>query len=258
MAKNGKGSVGPSNSNKSNQSGASGKAVAAEKSASASKSVSSDKAVKQESGADSRSIVIAGVVILLLLAGIGFLILGLAQSLNSGRVGDTGEVAQNTDQAANDDLAAAEANIEGNNDAGNAAAGDNAGSQNNSGATDNTDSGTDSNSGDVSNDGPEVSNSQGDNANAPEVKNGMVVTNKGNFRVTSNTYRRGNTYKAGDIKGDSYTVKKGDTLWQIAQGRYGSGYAWTAIDNANGGFPLLKNGKPNNVPVGYNLILPRI
>jgi nucleoid-associated protein YgaU len=250
MAKHGKGSVGPSNSNKSNQSSASGKAVAAEKSVSATKSVSSDKAVKQESGADSRSIVIAGVVILLLLAGIGFLILGLAQSLNSGRVGDTGEIAQNRNQVANDDLAAAEANIEGNEDAGSTDNNANAGTDTNSGSNDTA------NGGDVASDGPETSNSQGDSA--PVVKDGMVATSKGNFKVTENTYRRGNTYKVGDIKGDNYTVKKGDTLWQIAQGRYGSGYAWTAINNANGGFPLLKNGTPNNVPVGYNLILPRI
>ncbi len=260
MAKNGKGSVGPSNSNKSNQSSGSASGAAAAKPVVADKSASSDKGAKQEAGADSRSIVIAGVVILLLLAGIGFLILGLAQSLNSGRVGETGEVAQS------DDLAAAEANIDGNEGAGGSETDNNTGVGNNTEAQDNVNAnagndaniGADANAGDIASDGAETNNSKQVNATVPEIKNGFVVTTKGNFKVTANTYRRGNTYKVGDIKGDSYKVKKGDTLWQIAQGRYGSGYAWKAIDNANGGFPLLKNGTPNNIPVGYNLILPQI
>lgn len=79
---------------------------------------------------------------------------------------------------------------------------------------------------------------------------------EGKYKATNTSYRRGNTYRPGSITGSSYIVKKGDTLWQIAQGRYGSGYAWVEINKANGGFPALKNGKPVNIPVGYELKFP--
>lgn len=42
-----------------------------------------------------------------------------------------------------------------------------------------------------------------------------------------------NDYKAGDITGSKYTVKAGDTLWEIAEARYGSGSAYTKIIAAN-------------------------
>lgn len=44
-----------------------------------------------------------------------------------------------------------------------------------------------------------------------------------------------NNYKAGDIGGDKYTVVRGDTLWEIAEARYGSGFEWKKILEANEG-----------------------
>lgn len=53
------------------------------------------------------------------------------------------------------------------------------------------------------------------------------------------------------IKGDSYTVVKGDNLWKIAVRAYADGYRFTEIAAAN----KLKN--PNYIEVGQVLKLPR-
>jgi len=42
-----------------------------------------------------------------------------------------------------------------------------------------------------------------------------------------------NDYKQGDITGESYTVKSGDTLWEIAEAVYGNGADWVKLLNAN-------------------------
>lgn len=60
-------------------------------------------------------------------------------------------------------------------------------------------------------------------------------------------------YKNGDISGNSYVVKYGDTLWEIAEARYGSGFMWTKIRDANSSkIGFLPNGSqalifPNQV-----------
>lgn len=59
------------------------------------------------------------------------------------------------------------------------------------------------------------------------------------------------------IKDSTYKVQKGDTLWQIAQGKYGSGFEWTKILEANKdkvGF--LPNGTHALIEVGQVLSLP--
>ena len=42
-----------------------------------------------------------------------------------------------------------------------------------------------------------------------------------------------NDYKSGDISGSNYTVVWGDTLWEIAEAKYGSGFEWGKIRDAN-------------------------
>lgn len=49
-----------------------------------------------------------------------------------------------------------------------------------------------------------------------------------------------------------YVVKKGDTLWKIAENNYDSGYAWGEVAKAN----KLKHA--NSVEVGQSLELPKI
>jgi putative chitinase len=53
------------------------------------------------------------------------------------------------------------------------------------------------------------------------------------------------------ISGDSYTVEKGDTLWNIAVRAYGDGYRWVEIAKNNN----LKN--PNLIYAGNVLTLTR-
>jgi nucleoid-associated protein YgaU len=66
-----------------------------------------------------------------------------------------------------------------------------------------------------------------------------------------------NDYKSGDITGASYTVVRGDTLWEIAEAVYGDGSQWTKILQANKteiGF--LPNGSQALIMPGQVLVLP--
>jgi len=64
-------------------------------------------------------------------------------------------------------------------------------------------------------------------------------------------------YKKGDIQGASYTVKSGDTLWEIAEGVYGDGTQWTKILEANkNDVGLLVNGQQALIIPGQVLVLP--
>jgi nucleoid-associated protein YgaU len=66
-----------------------------------------------------------------------------------------------------------------------------------------------------------------------------------------------NDYKQGDITGNSYTVKSGDTLWEIAEAVYGDGFQWVKILNANSGsIGFLPNGSQALIFPGQVLTLP--
>jgi nucleoid-associated protein YgaU len=66
-----------------------------------------------------------------------------------------------------------------------------------------------------------------------------------------------NDYIKGDIKGASYTVKSGDTLWEIAEGTYGNGAEWTKILEANkSSIGFLPNGSQALIRPGQVLVLP--
>jgi len=66
-----------------------------------------------------------------------------------------------------------------------------------------------------------------------------------------------NNYNPGDISGNSYTVKKGDTLWEIAEARYGSGFDWVKIRDANKDrIGFLPNGQQSLITPGQTLELP--
>ena len=64
-------------------------------------------------------------------------------------------------------------------------------------------------------------------------------------------------YQEGDISGENYTVKSGDTLWEIAEARYGSGFDWTKILEANkDSISYLPNGSQALIVPGQVLNLP--
>jgi len=66
-----------------------------------------------------------------------------------------------------------------------------------------------------------------------------------------------NDYTQGDISGSSYTVKSGDTLWEISEGVYGSGFEWTKILDANKeAVGFLPNGSQALIVPGQVLSLP--
>jgi nucleoid-associated protein YgaU len=64
-------------------------------------------------------------------------------------------------------------------------------------------------------------------------------------------------YQEGDISGPTYTVKSGDTLWEIAEAVYGSGYEWHKILDANSDdIGYLPNGSQALIIPGQVLTLP--
>lgn len=59
------------------------------------------------------------------------------------------------------------------------------------------------------------------------------------------------------ISNGSYTVQEGDTLWEIAEARYGSGFDWGKILEANkDSVGFLPNGSQALIEVGQTLVLP--
>lgn len=64
-------------------------------------------------------------------------------------------------------------------------------------------------------------------------------------------------YHKGDIKGTTYQVKSGDTLWEIAEAVYGNGALWHQILEANSSsIGFLPNGSQALIVPGQVLILP--
>ncbi len=64
-------------------------------------------------------------------------------------------------------------------------------------------------------------------------------------------------YQEGDISGSSYIVKSGDTLWEIAEARYGNGADWTKIlDTNSSDIGYLPNGQQALIVPGQTLVLP--
>lgn len=72
-----------------------------------------------------------------------------------------------------------------------------------------------------------------------------------NTNTTKGGLQTGSTIQTNKIIGSSYTVTKGDTLWDISVRAYGDGYAWTKISQAN------KLSNPNLIHPGNKLIIPR-
>lgn len=64
-------------------------------------------------------------------------------------------------------------------------------------------------------------------------------------------------YVEGDIQKGNYTVKSGDTLWEIAEAVYGNGSEWIKILEANASsVGYLPNGEQALIMPGQVLVLP--
>jgi nucleoid-associated protein YgaU len=64
-------------------------------------------------------------------------------------------------------------------------------------------------------------------------------------------------YSNGEITKGNYQVSRGDTLWEIAEATYGSGFQWTKILNANkSSIGRLKNGQQALIRPGQVLVIP--
>jgi nucleoid-associated protein YgaU len=80
---------------------------------------------------------------------------------------------------------------------------------------------------------------------------GIFVVNYFKKSNTGTTVPGANTQELAKPEvGGKYTVKKGDSLWNIAEEAYNSGYNWVDIANENG----LKN--PSDISEGQELSLP--
>ncbi|MFC1622163.1 LysM peptidoglycan-binding domain-containing protein [Patescibacteria group bacterium] len=74
---------------------------------------------------------------------------------------------------------------------------------------------------------------------------------------TGGPYWVANDYVYGDISGSSHVVISGDTLWEIAEARYNSGFEWTKILGANSAsVGFLPNGQQALIMPGQTLVLP--
>ena len=75
--------------------------------------------------------------------------------------------------------------------------------------------------------------------------------------VSTSTTWVASDYVKGDITEKTYTVKSGDTLWEIAEGAYGDGTLWVNILQANSGsVGFLPNGSQALIFPGQVLQIP--
>jgi nucleoid-associated protein YgaU len=87
-------------------------------------------------------------------------------------------------------------------------------------------------------------------ANANKIEAGQKLTIP---RVAVKTVEKPQTASPAAITAGSYTVQKGDSLWQIAVRAYGDGFQWTKIYEAN----RKQIARPNVIEAGMVLQLPR-
>ena len=91
---------------------------------------------------------------------------------------------------------------------------------------------------------------------ATESRTGQALGTGGPVTITAQKWVA-TDYKFGDIKGSTYTVRSGDTLWEIAEAVYGNGSQWTKILAANSSsIGFLPNGSQALIIPGQVLTLP--
>ena len=84
-----------------------------------------------------------------------------------------------------------------------------------------------------------------------EIGQKLIIPNDIKSMQPTTTQKAQTVLKAGPIATETYTVVKGDSLWNIAVRAYGDGFKWTEIAKAN------KLVNPGLIYAGNVLILPR-
>lgn len=97
----------------------------------------------------------------------------------------------------------------------------------------------------------DIKNANNLKTEAIDVGQKLVIPNDVEAKEPTTTVKDLTVNQGITIDGDSYTVEKGDNLWDIAVRAYGDGYMWTKIAEANS----LEN--PDIIHSGNVLILPR-
>ena len=91
--------------------------------------------------------------------------------------------------------------------------------------------------------------------NNKPVENKTEVPSADTKIIAKNSYGL-NDYTFGDIKQGQYTVRDGDTLWEISEGVYGDGFQWVKIVSNNSSFiSSLPNGEMALILTGQTLML---
>jgi nucleoid-associated protein YgaU len=86
---------------------------------------------------------------------------------------------------------------------------------------------------------------------------GLEKANKNIEKMAETGKWRATDYTQGDINRGSYIVQKGDTLWEIAEAVYGSGFEWKKILQQNSkNIKHLPNGSQALIFPGQVLIIP--
>lgn len=86
------------------------------------------------------------------------------------------------------------------------------------------------------------------NAKEKSLKNQELMNLTGKWIATD--------YESGDIEETTYTVQRGDTLWEISEGFYGDGSRWREILNLNiAQIGFLPNGQQAKILPGQQLVL---
>lgn len=88
-------------------------------------------------------------------------------------------------------------------------------------------------------------------SDAIEVGQKLVIPSDATTKEPTTTVTSQTGSQQLSVTGDTYTVVKGDCLWDIAVRAYGDGYKWVEIAEANN----LEN--PNVIHAGNVLTLPR-
>lgn len=100
-------------------------------------------------------------------------------------------------------------------------------------------------------------NGAGAKTGGTQVAGGSTALGTGGPITPTTPLWEANNYNKGDIKGTSYTVKSGDTLWEIAEAVYGNGAEWTKLLGANkASVDYLPNGSQALIRPGQVLVLP--